>query len=104
MSKKINALKSRLGATKLSDMVDREITLVSAEVVPPRDDDGYPAALLVSADGITYRSTSAAVIDFVAAANDVLDTIDGVWEEAVAITPRLVTSQRGRQYLTVEVM
>lgn len=103
MSKKIAQLKSRLNATKLSDMVDREITLVYGEVVPPKDDDGYPSAVLTSADGISYRSTSAAVIDFVSAANDVLDTVDGVWEEAVIIVPKQVVSQRGRTYLTVEV-
>ena len=104
MSKKIAQLKSRLNATKLSDAVGEQVVVVYAEVVPAKDDDGYPAAVLTSADGIAYRSTSAAVIDFVNAANDVLDVVDGVWEEAVTITPKQVQSKRGRTYLTVEVL
>lgn len=100
---KIAQLKSRLNATKLADMVGKEIVVVYGEVVPPKGDDGYPSAVLTSTDGIAYRSTSAAVIDFVEAANDVLDTVDGVWEEPVTIVPKEMQSKRGRTYLTVEV-
>lgn len=102
MSTKLNALKARLGAKKLSEAVDSELTIVAVQVVDPRDEDGYTAVVMTDAEGQAWRSTSAAVIDFAAQVAEVYGL--GELEEALVIKPVLRTSKRGREYLAIELV
>lgn len=102
MSSKLNTLKARLGAKKLSDAVDEELTIVTLQVVEPRDEDGYTAVMMTDADGQAWRSTSAAVVDFAAQVAEVYGL--GELEEALIIKPVQRTSKRGRDYLAIELV
>jgi len=95
---KLDILRSRLGAKNIADALGKTITVVFAEVVEPKDEDGYESALLTDDAGNVWRSTGAAVVDFVRLLTDVM----GAEWEPVKVKPVARTSKRGRDYIAIE--